>query len=69
MVTPMCGNHNKKLMRQQVVVIPAAILFVATRINKLAKGDLHVLGPIEKLLSSIIMIQYVHVFRVFLFII
>ena len=43
------------------LLIPAAILLVATSINILAKGDLHVLGPIEKLLSSIIMIQYVYI--------
>ena len=42
------------------LLIPAAILLVATSINILAKGDLHVLGPIEKLLSSIVMIQYVY---------
>ena len=41
-------------------LIPAAILLVATSMNILAKGDLHVLGPIEKLLS-IIMIQYVYI--------
>ena len=29
------------------LLIPAAILLVATPINILAKGDLHVLGPIE----------------------
>ena len=51
------------------LLTPAAIVLVATSINILAKGDLHVLGPIEKLLSSIIMMQYVYVFREYLSII
>ena len=29
------------------LLIPAAILLVSTSLNILAKGDLHVLGPIE----------------------
>ena len=38
------------------LLIPAAILLVATSINILAKGDLHVLGPIEMLSSCTIII-------------